>query len=125
MSRIWSDAAYSPPETEWPYDDTPATTDGGPFPPGSKPAATPSTTAYHDAKGYTVVKGAELFALDTHAHDDRWIELYGANSSQSNAVRETTKARGSCGAMEVTRSHAWNRKEKACAKNRDRNQAAH
>ena len=48
------------PETEWPYDDTPATTDGGPFPPGSKPATQPSTTAYHDAKSYTVVSYQRL-----------------------------------------------------------------
>jgi C1A family cysteine protease len=48
------------PETEWPYDDTPAPTDGGPFPPGSKPATLPPPAAYADAKGYTAVSYQRL-----------------------------------------------------------------
>jgi C1A family cysteine protease len=48
------------PETEWPYDDTPAPTDGGAFPPGSPPATQPSDAAYNDAKNYTVVSYQRL-----------------------------------------------------------------
>jgi len=48
------------PESEWPYDDTPAPTDGGPFPAGSKPVTKPSATAYNDAKNYTVVSYQRL-----------------------------------------------------------------
>ncbi len=48
------------PETEWPYDDTPAPTDGGPFPHGSKPATRPSAAAYQDAKTCTVVSYQRL-----------------------------------------------------------------
>jgi len=43
------------PETEWPYDDTPAQYDGGPFPPGAKEAKKPSPQAYTDAKKYQLV----------------------------------------------------------------------
>ncbi|GAA0417587.1 C1 family peptidase [Streptomyces luteireticuli] len=37
------------PEDEWPYDDTPALTDGGPFPPGSRAGEKPSPACYTDA----------------------------------------------------------------------------
>lgn len=37
------------PETEWPYDDTPAEYDGGPFPPGSRDAEQPPKQCYADA----------------------------------------------------------------------------
>jgi C1A family cysteine protease len=43
------------PESEWPYDDTPAATDGGPFPPGSKAATRPPASAFKDAAKYKVV----------------------------------------------------------------------
>jgi C1A family cysteine protease len=36
-------------ETEWPYDDTPATSDGGPFPPGARDGEKPTDTCYKDA----------------------------------------------------------------------------
>jgi C1A family cysteine protease len=36
-------------ESDWPYDDTPATTDGGPFPPGARDAEKPSPQCYADA----------------------------------------------------------------------------
>jgi C1A family cysteine protease len=42
------------PETEWPYDDTPAEYDGGPFPPGSRPATAPSATCYKDALAHVI-----------------------------------------------------------------------
>ncbi|HEY2155521.1 MAG TPA: C1 family peptidase [Isosphaeraceae bacterium] len=48
------------PESEWPYDDTPAPTDGGPFPAGSKAGSRPSAKAYHDAKSFTVVSYQRL-----------------------------------------------------------------
>jgi C1A family cysteine protease len=48
------------PETEWPYDDTPAEYDGGPFPPGAKEATKPSAKAYTDAKTYQVVSYQRL-----------------------------------------------------------------
>lgn len=35
-----------PPESMWPYDDSPATTPGGAFPPGALPAQKPSDAAY-------------------------------------------------------------------------------
>ena len=37
------------PEEEWPYDDTPAEEDGGPFPAGSRPATKPPHSCYRDA----------------------------------------------------------------------------
>jgi C1A family cysteine protease len=43
------------PETEWTYDDTPATSDGGPWPPGAKPAQQPPKKCYIDAAEYKVV----------------------------------------------------------------------
>jgi C1A family cysteine protease len=41
------------PETEWPYDDTPATSDGGPFPPGAPAGEKPSDSCYKDARQWT------------------------------------------------------------------------
>ena len=38
------------PETEWPYDDTPAVTDGGPWPAGARAGEKPPATCYTDAK---------------------------------------------------------------------------
>ena len=37
------------PEDEWPYDDTPATYDGGPFPAGARDGEQPPDTCYQDA----------------------------------------------------------------------------
>ncbi|HEV7206928.1 MAG TPA: C1 family peptidase [Jatrophihabitans sp.] len=37
------------PESEWPYDDTPATSDGGRFPPGARDGEQPSAQCYTDA----------------------------------------------------------------------------
>ncbi len=42
------------PETEWPYDDTPSATEGGPFPVGSKPATAPPQSCYNDAVNYVI-----------------------------------------------------------------------
>ena len=42
------------PESEWPYDATPPTTEGGAFPIGSRAATTPSQTCYNDAINYTI-----------------------------------------------------------------------
>lgn len=42
------------PETEWTYDDTPAPTEGGPFPAGSKPVTQPSAACYTDGLNYTI-----------------------------------------------------------------------
>ena len=39
-------------ETEWPYDDTPATSDGGPFPPGARDGEKPPDACYKDALGH-------------------------------------------------------------------------
>ena len=36
-------------EDEWPYDDTPAESDGGPFPPGARDGEKPSAQCYQDA----------------------------------------------------------------------------
>jgi C1A family cysteine protease len=36
-------------ESEWPYDDTPATSDGGPFPAGARDGEKPPASAYADA----------------------------------------------------------------------------
>jgi C1A family cysteine protease len=36
-------------EADWSYDDTPATSDGGPFPPGARDGEKPSPQCYHDA----------------------------------------------------------------------------
>lgn len=42
------------PETEWPYDPTPAASDGGAFPAGSPAAKKPPAKCYKDALGCTV-----------------------------------------------------------------------
>ena len=42
------------PESDWPYDETPAPYDGGPFPIGSKPATQPPQAAYNEAASYTI-----------------------------------------------------------------------
>ena len=42
------------PENEWPYDDTPAAYEGGPFPVGSRPATCPPQTCYNDAVSYCI-----------------------------------------------------------------------
>jgi len=41
-------------ESEWPYDDTPATSDGGPFPPGARDGEKPTDACYKDALNHTV-----------------------------------------------------------------------
>lgn len=41
-------------EAEWPYDDTPATSDGGPFPPGARDGERPPDTCYKDALSHRV-----------------------------------------------------------------------
>ena len=48
------------PETEWPYDDTPAPYEGGPFPVGSRPATNPPQTCYNDAVNYEIVNYQRL-----------------------------------------------------------------
>lgn len=48
------------PEATWPYDDTPATVDGGPFPPGSLPATKPSEEAYTQAANFQILAYARL-----------------------------------------------------------------
>ncbi len=44
-----------PPETLWSYDDTPALSDGGPWPAGAKPAQKPSAPAYATASKYQTI----------------------------------------------------------------------
>jgi C1A family cysteine protease len=48
------------PESEWPYDDTPAEFDGGPWPAGAKPATQPPKSAYADAAKYKAVSYQRL-----------------------------------------------------------------
>jgi C1A family cysteine protease len=43
------------PETEWPYDDTPATSEGGPWPAGAHAGEKPTAACYHDALQTTAV----------------------------------------------------------------------
>ncbi len=43
------------PESEWPYDDTPADPQTNVWPPGARPAEKPSKSCYTDAKKYTAV----------------------------------------------------------------------
>jgi C1A family cysteine protease len=47
-------------EAKWPYDDTPATYDGGPFPAGSLPATKPSKPAYSEAKEFEITSYQRL-----------------------------------------------------------------
>jgi C1A family cysteine protease len=48
------------PERDWPYDATPPAYDGGPFPPGSKPATKPDAQAYSDGKEYVITRYQRL-----------------------------------------------------------------
>jgi C1A family cysteine protease len=48
------------PETEWPYDDTPASSDGGPFPAGAKPATKPAQSCFTDATKYVAANYQRL-----------------------------------------------------------------
>lgn len=48
------------PESEWPYDDTPAAFEGGPFPVGSRPATNPPQSCYNDAANYPIVSYQRL-----------------------------------------------------------------
>ncbi|TPN43745.1 MULTISPECIES: C1 family peptidase [unclassified Mesorhizobium] len=48
------------PEAEWPYDDTPAAYDGGPFPKNSKPATPPKKACYDDASKYVITSYQRL-----------------------------------------------------------------
>jgi C1A family cysteine protease len=48
------------PETEWPYDDTPAAYEGGPFPIGSAPATQPSQACYDDAVNFVITSYQRL-----------------------------------------------------------------
>jgi C1A family cysteine protease len=48
------------PEPEWPYDDTPAPYEGGPFPLNSKPVTKPSRKCYSDARNYEAVQYQRL-----------------------------------------------------------------
>ncbi|HXA29132.1 MAG TPA: C1 family peptidase [Candidatus Angelobacter sp.] len=43
------------PEDEWPYDATPAASDGGAFPPGSRAAEKPTAQCYTDATQHTAI----------------------------------------------------------------------
>ena len=47
-------------EKAWPYDDTPAKYDGGPWPAGAKPARKPSPACYAQAKDFQVVRYQRL-----------------------------------------------------------------
>ena len=48
------------PEPEWPYDDTPAEYDGGPFPSGARDGQKPPASCYQDALRYTAVQYQRL-----------------------------------------------------------------
>ncbi len=43
-------------EADWPYDDTPAEYDGGPFPPGARAATEPSQACYNEALTYRAIQ---------------------------------------------------------------------
>jgi C1A family cysteine protease len=49
------------PESDWAYDDTPASSEGGPFPVGSKPATQPSQVSYNDAVNYIVTSYKRIY----------------------------------------------------------------
>ncbi len=49
-----------PPESLWAYDDTPALSDGGPWPTGAKPAQKPSAAAYTEAAKYQAISYQRL-----------------------------------------------------------------
>jgi C1A family cysteine protease len=48
------------PETLWPYDDTPAVSDGGPWPAGAKPTIKPGTDCYKKAQSHQAVSYQRL-----------------------------------------------------------------
>jgi C1A family cysteine protease len=48
------------PEKVWPYDDTPALYEGGPFPPNSKPSTMPDQSSYRDALKYVITSYQRL-----------------------------------------------------------------
>jgi C1A family cysteine protease len=48
------------PEKDWPYDDTPALYEGGPFPPNSKPSEKPDQASYQDARKYVITNYQRL-----------------------------------------------------------------
>jgi C1A family cysteine protease len=48
------------PDADWPYDDTPAPYEGGPFPANSKPATKPDPTSYTDAAKYVITNYQRL-----------------------------------------------------------------
>ena len=48
------------PEQDWPYDDTPAPYEGGPFPANSKPATQPDQASYRDAKRHVITSYQRL-----------------------------------------------------------------
>jgi C1A family cysteine protease len=48
------------PEPEWPYDDSPAPYDGGPFPKSSRAAKKPTPACYRDAKKYRALSYQRL-----------------------------------------------------------------
>ena len=48
------------PESHWPYDDSPAEFDGGPFPPGARAATKPSAACYTEALQYRAVNYQRL-----------------------------------------------------------------
>jgi C1A family cysteine protease len=48
------------PDKDWPYDDTPALYEGGPFPQNSKPAEKPDQASYHDARKYVITNYQRL-----------------------------------------------------------------
>jgi C1A family cysteine protease len=48
------------PDSDWPYDDTPASYEGGPFPPHSKPATKPDLASYQDARKYIITNYQRL-----------------------------------------------------------------
>jgi C1A family cysteine protease len=48
------------PDSDWPYDDTPPLTEGGPFPPGSKPATKPPKSCYDEAKAFVITSYQRL-----------------------------------------------------------------
>ena len=53
------------PETEWPYDDTPPATDGGPFPAGARDGEKPTQQCYRDALKYRAVQYRRLNQLQS------------------------------------------------------------
>jgi C1A family cysteine protease len=48
------------PESQWPYDDSPASFEGGPFPVGSKPATRPPQTCYDAGANFVITSYQRL-----------------------------------------------------------------